>query len=251
MPTFTECASTPSNVRLTSPIAVRIQRAALAAILGVSGCSSSATGPSSPGSGGQTSSTINNQTMAGTNASGGTVTAEGGANGGVTVIVGGTTSFSGNSSSSTGPAGNTFVHPGLLHTQADFERMAAKVAAKASPWIDSWNLLIANSHASLTWNPNPQTEIHRNDGTNPDNHMTFANDVAAAYASALRWKVSGDTQYADKAVQILNAGSEAQYYVVTAVTPNGETTTSNEARSCHNSATHLLFIRRGHRHKCE
>jgi hypothetical protein len=102
---------------------------------------------------------------------------------------------------------NAFVHPGLLHTQSDFDRMKAKVAASASPWIDSWNLLIANSHASLAWNPNPQTEIHRNDGTNSDNYMAFANDVAAAYACALRWKVSGDAKYANKAVQIMNAWS--------------------------------------------
>src|ERR1019366_1290502 len=75
-----------------------------------------------------------------------------------------------------------FVHPGLLHTQADFDRMKEKVDAKASPWIDSWNILIANRHADLNWTPNPQTEIHRNDGMNPDNYMTFVNDVAAAYA---------------------------------------------------------------------
>jgi len=98
-----------------------------------------------------------------------------------------------------------FVHPGLLHTQADFDRMKAKVDAKASPWIDSWNILMANRHADLNWTPNPQTEIHRNDGMNPDNYMTFVNDVAAAYACAVRWKVSGDARYADKAIQILNA----------------------------------------------
>ena len=98
-----------------------------------------------------------------------------------------------------------FVHPGLLHTQADFDRMKAKVDTKASPWIDSWNRLIDNRHADLSWTPNPQTEIHRNDGMNPDNYMTFVNDVAAAYACAVRWKVSGDTRYADKAIQILNA----------------------------------------------
>ena len=98
-----------------------------------------------------------------------------------------------------------FVHPGLLHTQTDFDRMKAKVDANASPWIDSWNILTTNRHASLNWTPNPQTEIHRNDGMNPDNYMTFVNDVAAAYACAVRWKVSGDSRYADKAVQILNA----------------------------------------------
>ena len=100
-----------------------------------------------------------------------------------------------------------FVHPGLLHTEADFERMRAKVSAGASPWIDGWKRLTANRHASLSWVPNPQTEIHRNDGMNPDNSQIFANDVAAAYACALRWKVSGDAAYADKAVEIMNAWS--------------------------------------------
>ena len=30
-----------------------------------------------------------------------------------------------------------FVHPGLLHTQADFDRMAAKYTT--APWSGSWN----------------------------------------------------------------------------------------------------------------
>jgi hypothetical protein len=40
--------------------------------------------------------------------------------------------------SATSPA--KFVHPGLLHTEADFDRMRQKVAANASPWIDGWNV---------------------------------------------------------------------------------------------------------------
>jgi len=56
-------------------------------------------------------------------------------------------------------SGTGFVHPGLLHTQADFDRMAAKYTT--SPWSGSWNLLINNSHASLSYTPNPQTAIYR------------------------------------------------------------------------------------------
>lgn len=100
-----------------------------------------------------------------------------------------------------------FAHPGLLHTQADFDRMAQKVAAQASPWYDSWNLLIANSHASLSWSPRPQQEIVRG-GSGPQNYPVLYNDIAAAYACALRWRITGNPAYADKAVQIMNAWSQ-------------------------------------------
>ncbi|HEY8906878.1 MAG TPA: alginate lyase family protein [Rhodoferax sp.] len=102
-----------------------------------------------------------------------------------------------------------FVHPGALHSQADFERMRTKVAQGAQPWGAGWGVLTSNSHASLKWTPHPQEVVYRGkDGTHPENYGTFYNDIAAAYALALRWKVSGDEAYADKAVEILNAWSE-------------------------------------------
>jgi hypothetical protein len=128
---------------------------------------------------------------------GGTAAASGMQNGGAAAVTRSAASMVSNSS---------FVHPGLLHTQADFDRMAQKVAAQASPWLDDWKVLIANSHASLSWTPRPQVEVDRG-GTGTQNYSLLYNDIAAAYACALRWKVSGDTAYADKAVQIMNAWS--------------------------------------------
>jgi hypothetical protein len=101
--------------------------------------------------------------------------------------------------------------------------MSQKVAASASPWIDGWRLLTANSHASLTWNPNPQAVLSRgNDGVHADNSGSFFNDVAAAYACALRWKISGNTAYADKAVQIMNAWSSTLTAVFGTAGTNGD-----------------------------
>lgn len=112
------------------------------------------------------------------------------------------------SQTTTTTSSSAFAHPGLLHTQADLDRMKAKVAANASPWVDSWAILIANSHASLNWTPRPQAVVYRNNPSmGADNSALLFNDVAAAYACALRWKVSGNTAYADKAVQIMNAWS--------------------------------------------
>jgi Concanavalin A-like lectin/glucanases superfamily/Alginate lyase len=106
------------------------------------------------------------------------------------------------------PSPTKFIHPGLLHTQADFDRMRRKVAANAHPWIDGWKVLIANDHSKLTWSPNPQAVVYRgSDGVHGENFGAFYHDVAAAYTCALRWKISGDIAYANKSVQILNAWS--------------------------------------------
>ncbi|MEO6918817.1 MAG: alginate lyase family protein [Collimonas sp.] len=102
----------------------------------------------------------------------------------------------------------TFVHPGALHTQTDFDRMKTKVEHGAQPWIDGWNVLTSNPRASLSWTPRPANVVYRGkDGTHAENYAVLFNDAAAAYALALRWKISGDDAYADKAVAVLNAWS--------------------------------------------
>lgn len=129
--------------------------------------------------------------------------------GGVTAGVGvlasglGTAALSSGSAAAAEPA---LVHPGMLHTQADLDRMAAKVAANAQPWQAGYARLAANSHAQSTWRPNPQATIYRGSGT-PDNVGTLFNEVHAAYQNALRWKITGDTAHGDAARDILNAWS--------------------------------------------
>jgi len=100
-----------------------------------------------------------------------------------------------------------FVHPGLLSTQSDFTRMATEVSAGAHPWIDSYNILIANPNASLSWTPSPVATVIRGSDNGTDNYGQLYNDIAAAYADSLIWRITGNTAYADKAVQICNAWS--------------------------------------------
>ena len=84
--------------------------------------------------------------------------------------------------------------------------MAAKYTT--SPWSDSSNLLINNAHASLAYTPHPQSAIYRgSDGVHAENYGYLYNDIAAAYACALRWKITGDVNYANKAVSIMNGWS--------------------------------------------
>ena len=102
-----------------------------------------------------------------------------------------------------------FKHPGLLHTQADFDRIKAKVNANAEPWLAGWNKLTANSHSKLTYTPNPVVKLIRggNSAEEPegDNYASAMNDAAAAYQTAIRWKITGDNAYANKSIEIMNA----------------------------------------------
>ncbi|MET3180072.1 UNVERIFIED_ORG: hypothetical protein ABIC43_003231 [Variovorax guangxiensis] len=98
-----------------------------------------------------------------------------------------------------------FVHPGLLHTEADFERMRQKVAAQAQPWLEGWNALTSNGRSQLGATPRPLATVIR--GGDDSNFAQMYIDIARAYQLALRWKVSQDTRYADLAVVFLNAWS--------------------------------------------
>ncbi|MET9244156.1 twin-arginine translocation signal domain-containing protein [Nonomuraea sp. NPDC003709] len=107
-----------------------------------------------------------------------------------------------------GPAAAAaFKHPGLLHTQADFDRMRAQVNAGAQPWKAGWDKLTANGRSRGTWKPRPLETVVR--GGTGANHVQLAIDVAAAYQNALRWKISGEKAHGDAARDILNAWSAA------------------------------------------
>lgn len=105
----------------------------------------------------------------------------------------------------------TFVHPGMLHLQADFDRIKAKVDAGLSPWIEGWEKLTNNSHSSLNYTSHPVVKLIRGGSSTEepeaDNYSTAFNDVAAAYQCAVRWKITADDAYAEKAIEILNAWS--------------------------------------------
>lgn len=109
-------------------------------------------------------------------------------------------------------AQRTFIHPGGLHTVADLERMKTKVAANESPWIDGFNALVNSGRANSTWGAEPHTSIGGNDGIRQRAEL----DAHVAYNNTLRWYITGDTQYAECAVRIINAWTN------TVTSTNGE-----------------------------
>ncbi|WP_423600084.1 LamG-like jellyroll fold domain-containing protein [Roseateles sp. MS654] len=96
-----------------------------------------------------------------------------------------------------------FRHPGLLLTDADFKRIRDHIAAGQQPWTGWWNKLCADRAASLEGQPNPQEGVYRADNSK---HAMYR-DIQRAWCLALRWRLSGDPRYADKAVETLDAWS--------------------------------------------
>ena len=103
-----------------------------------------------------------------------------------------------------------------LHTEADFDRMRAKVAAGAQPWVDGWNKLLTTGRSHLGNDPRPLATVVR--GGDGQNFSQLYIDTARAYQIAVRWKVTNDVAYANKAIQYLNEWSAA----LTSITGNAD-----------------------------
>jgi hypothetical protein len=113
----------------------------------------------------------------------------------------------------------SFVHPGLLSTASDLARMRAAVAAHSVPVYDDYQILTQASHgfaptpaeldagARITYAARPQQKVCRGDSCSSVNAQYLWWDINAAQSYVYMWKMTGRREYADAAVQILNAWS--------------------------------------------
>jgi hypothetical protein len=100
----------------------------------------------------------------------------------------------------------TFVHPGLLQSRADLERMKTAVAAHAEPIYSGYLVFCSNAESQLSYKiRGPLTMVGRNPTVG---QAAYDSDANAAYQCAIRWCITGNRAYADKAKAIINAWSE-------------------------------------------
>lgn len=97
-----------------------------------------------------------------------------------------------------------FKHPGALHTQEDFDRVKALLAAKDPVVTEAYNKLIANAYSQSNVATYPTEWIIRGGGVG-ENYMNAARGASMAYQNALRWKISGNKAHAERAILILNS----------------------------------------------
>lgn len=99
----------------------------------------------------------------------------------------------------------TFVHPGLLHTRSDLERMKSMVASGTQPYKQGFDAFAAHAQSKSNY---AVRGGFREMGRNPNVNMSEAvTDCNAAYHNAVMWAITGNRAHADKAIQILNAWS--------------------------------------------
>ena len=101
------------------------------------------------------------------------------------------------------PGAEPFIHPGLLHSQLDIERMRAAVASEKGPIFEGFKVLEKSPYASLDYRmrgPFPEW------GRAPNIRMgETVSDAIAVYQHALMWAVTGRKAHAEKAIGMINA----------------------------------------------
>lgn len=104
-----------------------------------------------------------------------------------------------------------FVHPGGLHTEADFDRIK-QLLADGDPTITAAFKALRNGEYAqsnvATW---PTETIWRSGSG--DNYLNAARGAAMAYQNALVWKIAGTKANADGAVRILMQWARQNKYV--------------------------------------
>ena len=97
-----------------------------------------------------------------------------------------------------------FIHPGGLHTQADFDRIKSQLANNNSLVTRAFAVLKSSGYAKSDVQTWPVVTIKR--GVQGDeNYMNAARGAAMAYQNALMWKITGEKAHADAAVRVLMA----------------------------------------------
>jgi hypothetical protein len=105
-------------------------------------------------------------------------------------------------------ADNAFVHPGLMHSQADLAFLREKLAAGEEPWKSAWKRLRSEKIAGLKYQPKPIAQVSQGPYGKEDIGATqMMEDASAAYCHALQWRLTDEKAHAAKAIEILNGWS--------------------------------------------
>lgn len=99
-----------------------------------------------------------------------------------------------------------FVHPGIPFTRSDLDQLKQNITRE--PWLTAYNSFKSDARSQLSYGmQGPFSTVSRA----PDiNRNQWINDMTAVHNLAFMWIFTGDTAYAKKATDILNAWAVTQ-----------------------------------------
>jgi hypothetical protein len=103
-------------------------------------------------------------------------------------------------------AAQTFRHPGVLVSREQLDFVKQKIAAGQEPWKSAFAKMKGSSYASKTSAPQARASVDCGAYSSPNNGCSEElNDAWTSYTNALMWAYTGDKEYAEHAIKILNA----------------------------------------------
>jgi hypothetical protein len=102
-------------------------------------------------------------------------------------------------------AQRTFIHPGVMTTQKEFDDLRSIVEKKSGPAYDSYLLLKNNIRASSDYKLIGPFKVISRDGDFSYTKTKMETDFSAAYLNAILWMVTKDAAHAQKSLEILTA----------------------------------------------
>jgi Alginate lyase len=109
--------------------------------------------------------------------------------------------------SSVGGEPKAFVHPGLLQSQADLDRMKAMVTLGSEPWKSGFARLRDHPQSRSDWRFRGPFRTVIRGPRESRNISEMDQDANAAFQNAILWYITGRETHARKSVEILNAWS--------------------------------------------
>ncbi|MFT7559006.1 MAG: hypothetical protein ACI93R_000909 [Flavobacteriales bacterium] len=98
-------------------------------------------------------------------------------------------------------AERTFIHPGATNTLENLSFVKEKITSGEQPWTNEYHRIKHSKYTTRT--------AHALTTVNSKNNEAFQSrdDALAAYTQALLWHLSGEINYADSSISILNSWS--------------------------------------------
>ncbi|MDR3062212.1 MAG: glycoside hydrolase family 97 N-terminal domain-containing protein [Dysgonamonadaceae bacterium] len=102
-----------------------------------------------------------------------------------------------------------FVHPGVLHTQADIEQMRRLIGNRIEPAYGSFLLLKEHKSSQADYRMEGPFPVISRDGEYRHTKSKMEADFSAAYQNALMWILTNNESHARKSLEILTSYADS------------------------------------------